>query len=100
MDVLTATASEMQEYLQNRSLNSVDLVDIYLDQIHKHNHAGLNLCAVITTAPRELLLERAQALDTEREQTGIRDSMHGIPVIIKEDICSPSWAMGTTSCRL
>lgn len=83
IDPLTATAKSLQDLLENGTSTGVDLVDLYLDQLEKHNRGGLKINAIISTAPRDLLTQRAMALDNERGQTGLRSLMHGIPVIIK-----------------
>ena len=82
-DVLTATASQLQTLLEAGTISSVDILNSYLDQIEKHNHNGQSLHAVIATAPREIVLDRARLLDQERAERGPRGSMHGIPIIVK-----------------
>lgn len=66
LDVLTATASELRKLLQNGEVSSVQLVDLYLSQIERHNHRGLKLNAMISTPPKENLLDIAKSLDDER----------------------------------
>lgn len=88
VDSLTATAHELQELLNTGSVTSVDLVDLYLSQIKKHNHEGLKMHAIIETADRDFLVERAQQLDEERRRGEIRGPGHGIPIIVK--VCQPS----------
>lgn len=83
IDVLAATASDLQDMLSNGATTSVELVDLYLEQIDKHNHRGLHLNGVIETAPRSLLIQRAQELDAERASGVIRGKLHGIPIIVK-----------------
>lgn len=83
IDVLTATASDLQEYLRNGEITSVKLVYLYLEQIEKHNHQGLHLNGVIETAPRNLLIQEAQKLDDERASGNTRGRLHGIPIIVK-----------------
>jgi len=82
-DVLTATASELQDRLVAGTLTSVAIIDAYLDQIRKHNHAGAKLNAIIAVAPRELVLKRAADLDEERKNGIIRGPLHGLPIIVK-----------------
>lgn len=83
IDVLTATATDLQKLLTAGTLRSLDLVDIYLDQIQRHNHQGLQLNAMISVAPREDLLRRAAELDIERQNGSLRGPLHGIPVTVK-----------------
>lgn len=77
---LEATVVELQSGLNAELYDSVHVVQVYLDQINKYNE---RLRAVIQTAPPELLLARAQALDQERKQGKIRGPLHGIPVLVK-----------------
>jgi amidase len=86
VDVLTATASDLQEALSRRAITSTQIIETYLDQIGRHNHAGLKLHAVISTAPRENVLNLAKQLDEERERGTIRSPLNGIPILVKVGI--------------
>lgn len=81
IDLLTATAAQLEHHLDD-GLTSERLVGLYLDQIKKHNHFGMRLNALITSAPDDIF-DRARALDEERRTTGKRSSLHGIPIIVK-----------------
>lgn len=83
LDLLTATVGDLRQLLTRGKVHSVDLVKNYLDQINRHNHKGMELNAVISTAPEEDVLQKAVDLDRERAEGRVRGSMHGIPVIIK-----------------
>jgi hypothetical protein len=83
LDLLRTSAGDLQALLSSGQLQSTDLVAAYLDQIERHNHNGMKLHAIISSAPREEALEYARRLDAERSQTGPRGPMHGIPVIVK-----------------
>ncbi|MCJ1359552.1 MAG: hypothetical protein MMC33_009554 [Icmadophila ericetorum] len=96
-DVLTATCIELQRLLSDGKIRSTDIVDLYLDQIDKHNHRGLKLNAMISIASRDILMSRAQDLDSERSRGVVRSPLHGIPITIKDNICThPSLGMATT----
>lgn len=82
-DVLTATASELQKLMDDGELTSEELVNTYLKQINKHNHYGMRLNAVISTAGKEEIAEAARALDHERRVSGKRGPLHGIPILVK-----------------
>ena len=83
LDPLTVTVGDLAELLNSKRTTSVDLVELYLDQIARHNHDGMRLNAIISTAPKTEVIERARHLDSERLQKGSRGPMHGIPVIVK-----------------
>lgn len=96
-NVLTATATELQQHLAAGTSTSVQIVNSYLAQIEKHNHAGAHLNAIIATAPRKLALERAAMLDEERRNGKIRGPLHGIPIIVKDCFhMAPEMGMKTT----
>jgi amidase len=62
-DVLTATATELRDLLQAGQKTSAEIAHAYLAQIEKHNRAGLGLRAIISTAPRQIVLSQASKLD-------------------------------------
>ncbi|KAM0246892.1 hypothetical protein ACHAQJ_010050 [Trichoderma viride] len=100
INVLTATAEELQHLLSSSSdITSQHLVKIYLTQIKRHND---RLKAVISTAPESLLLERAGMLDEERKNGKLRSPLHGIPILIKDNIAThqPSTGLDTTAGSL
>lgn len=97
-DILTATATDLCRLLEAGQITSVDIVEAYLAQIERHNKTGLELRAIISTAPREVVLSRAAELDTERLSGKIRSALHGIPIIIKDAIVtSKALGMPTTA---
>jgi hypothetical protein len=83
VDVLTVTAADLKGLLDNGAVSSVELVDLYLAQIEKHNRQGAKLHAMISTVPRDLLLQTAEELDKERSAGQVRGALHGIPIVVK-----------------
>lgn len=77
---LDTTASDLQSALSSGEITSVKIVKSYLGHIENHND---RLRAVLQVAPERLLLERATALDKEREEGSLRGPLHGIPVLVK-----------------
>ena len=61
-------------------MTSIQLIEIYLKQIEQYNGY---LKAVISTAPRSALLNKAKQLDAERSEGNVRSSMHGVPILVK-----------------
>ena len=95
VDPLIVDAKELQELLTRGSLTSVDLIDIYTQQIREHDDY---LKAVISSGPEDVLLEAAQRLDQERSQGKLRGPVHGIPILIKDNIDThPDLGMQTTA---
>ncbi|KAG8711031.1 hypothetical protein FRC09_020808, partial [Ceratobasidium sp. 395] len=64
----------------------VDLVKAYLARIDEVNMEGPALRAVIETNPSAL--EQAAALDAERKRSGKRSVLHGIPIMLKDNIAT------------
>ncbi|KAJ5609522.1 hypothetical protein N7528_010089 [Penicillium herquei] len=98
INVLTATATELQEKLSNSTLKSTDLVRIYLKQIEDHNHNGLQLNAVISTPPVDQVLAIARNLDNERTEGHTRGPLHGIPILLKDNIMTGASMQMDTTC--
>ena len=80
IDLLVATAGELEKDLACGKLTSVDLVNACLDQIDQHDGY---LHAMISKAPRASLVQQAQELDDERKNQKTRSKLHGIPVLVK-----------------
>jgi amidase len=74
----------LQALMQTGDLSSRQLVRFYLDRIETIDRNGPKLNAIIETNPQAI--EIATALDSEREKSGPRGPMHGIPVILKANI--------------
>ncbi|KAH9209837.1 amidase signature domain-containing protein [Leptodontidium sp. 2 PMI_412] len=96
-DVLTTTAADLRVLLEDGSTTCVDLVETYLAQIEKHNHAGAKLHAMISLAPKDHLVAIARGLDEERSAGKARGPLHGIPIIVKDAFATdPALGMPTT----
>lgn len=85
-DLYEASVVELQAGLQSGLFTSVDLVNAYFARIEEVNLQGPILRAVIETNPSAL--SQAAALDAERLETGPRSLLHGIPVLVKDNIAT------------
>jgi amidase len=65
-------------------MTSLQLTQSYLARIDKLDRRGPSLGSVIETNPRAL--EIASALDAERKTRGPRGPLHGVPVLIKDNV--------------
>lgn len=79
--MLELTISELQERMTTGTLSSHALVSSFLTQIETLNPS---LNAVICTNPDALKI--ATALDIERTKQGARGPLHGIPILLKDNI--------------
>ena len=70
--------------LEQGELTSAELVTYYLQRIQAHNQQGAELRAVISLNPDALA--EAETLDKARKQGDVRGSLHGIPVLLKDNI--------------
>ncbi len=91
-----ADIADLQARMASGELDSVTLARAYLDRIARLDRAGPRLRAVIELNP-DALREAAQ-LDAERRRGQLRGPLHGIPVLLKDNIgASP---MSTTAGSL
>ena len=74
----------LQSQMQKGSLSAYELTQWYLQRIEKIDKNGPAINSVIELNPDAL--DIAKALDKERKQKGPRSSMHGIPVLLKDNI--------------
>jgi len=80
-DPLGATIPELQAAMAEGSLTSVSLVRFFLNRIDDHDD---RIDAMLFVNPRAIL--DAVALDREREAGTIRGPLHGIPIVLKDNI--------------
>ncbi len=84
LDLETATIPELQAAMAGGSLTSEKLTATYLARIAAYDKQGPAINAVITLNPKAL--EVAQALDAERKAGKVRGPLHGIPIVLKDNI--------------
>jgi Asp-tRNA(Asn)/Glu-tRNA(Gln) amidotransferase A subunit family amidase len=83
-DPLGASILEIQEAMDGGRLTAVELVDFYLARIDTYDDQGPMLNALITINPHARSV--AAALDSERAATGPRGPLHGIPIVLKDNM--------------
>jgi amidase len=84
IDVTAATLEQVNQALDEGTLTSERLVELYLERIEAFDQDGPMLNAIITLNPKALA--RAQELDREREARGARSPLHGIPIVLKDNL--------------
>src|SRR6059036_3557801 len=72
--------------MQAGRLTSLRLTERFLERVEAYDRSGPRLNAVLEVNPdaREI----AEALDRERASSGDRGPLHGIPVLLKDNICT------------
>ena len=78
------TIADLQKMMSSGQMSSRQITLSYLARIEQLNRRGPALRAVIETNPDALTI--AAALDAERKTKGPRGPMHGIPVLLKDNI--------------
>ncbi|RUO95916.1 amidase signature domain-containing protein [Jimgerdemannia flammicorona] len=86
IDLLNADINQLQKLLSTGKLTSVELVKMYLERIDKVNKKGPALNAIIETNPDAIAI--ARRLDIERKMKGPRGPLHGIPILVKDNIAT------------
>jgi amidase len=79
-----ATINELQAALRSGQETAVSLAKKYLQRIEQIDKRGPAINAVIELNPDALGI--ARALDKERKEKGPRGPLHGIPVLLKDNI--------------
>jgi len=78
------TIATLQQKMDKGDYTSRSITQKYLDRIDKIDKAGPKLKAVIEVNPDAL--DIADAMDKERANGKVRGPLHGIPVLIKDNI--------------
>ena len=87
----------LQQAMKSGLCSARKLTAFYLERIRKIDRAGPRLNAVIELNPDALAI--ADALDRERAEKGPRGPLHGIPILIKDNIATAD-KMATTAGSL
>ncbi len=80
------TIDVLQQKMQNKEYTSRSITELYLKRIEQIDKSGPKLNAVIELNPDALAI--ADAMDKERAAGKVRGPLHGIPVLIKDNINS------------
>ena len=98
LDVAELSATDARKKLESGELSSHALTQAYLDRIAKIDKAGPSLNSVIELNPDAL--KEADALDAERKSGKVRGPLHGIPVLLKDNIDAVGMANSAGSLAL
>ena len=84
MDITKLTVHELQEKLQNKELTVTEITKAYTDRIAEKED---DVQAFVTKLT-ESALERAKKIDEERKNGEASNELAGIPIGIKDNICT------------
>jgi amidase len=91
------TIAELQEKMETGELTARRLAELYLARIEAVDKSGPYLNSIIELNPDAL--DIADALDAERQSGKTRGALHGVPILIKDNIDTHD-RMQTTSGSL
>jgi len=77
------TIAQVHEAMKSGELTAQALVQMYLDRIEAYDKQGPFINSIILVNPKAM--ERAKELDEALATTGFVGSLHGIPIIIKDN---------------
>lgn len=95
-EFLEATIERVHEAMRAGRLTCEALVRMYLERIERYDQQGPKINAVIQVNP--LVLEQAKALDAAFESNGLTGPLHGIPVLLKDNV-DTSFMPTTAGCK-
>jgi amidase len=85
--------ADLQSGMASGQWTSEDITRLYLDRIGQLDRAGPKLRSIIETNPDAL--EIAAQLDAERAEGNVRGPLHGIPIVVKDNIDTADGMMTT-----
>lgn len=92
-DIVEATIAQLQAAMERGGLRSQDLVNMYLQRIRTLDQRGPNVNSVIQINPAARAI--AKARDKERKDGNVRGPLHGIPILLKDNIDTGDQMMTT-----
>ncbi len=78
------TIPVLHDKMRSGQLSSEELVSFYLKRIEKHDREGSQLNSVVQL--NKNAMAQAKALDSKLQTTGLVGPLHGIPVLLKDNI--------------
>src|SRR5262245_51872558 len=79
-----ATVAQLQDWMAGGRYTARQIAELYLQRIDEIDRGGPSLRSVIEVNPDALAI--ADAMDAERRAKGPRGPLHGIPVLLKDNI--------------
>jgi amidase len=92
-DLDEATIADLQDRMQKGRSSALEIAEAYLKRIGQIDKTGPTLRSILETNPDALA--DAKALDAERKAGKVRGPLHGIPVLLKDNIDTAGKMMTT-----
>ncbi len=83
-DLNEKTIAELQGLMHRGELTAVGLLEFYLKRIQRLDQDGPRVNSIIELNPDARAI--ARALDRERRDSGSRGPLHGIPILLKDNV--------------
>lgn len=87
LEIASRSAAELSDLLERRELSSVEITEqliARMEAVDAGNPGGRGVRSVLEIAPDAL--ESAASLDAERSAGRVRGPLHGVPVLVKDNI--------------
>lgn len=81
IDILTMSIGEIQKAVSQGYITYEGITRLYLDRIKEYDSKYNSIISV-----NEKALEEAKEKDLEYKKTGVRSLLHGIPIVIKDNL--------------
>src|SRR5262249_48517619 len=84
LDIVEATIAQLQAAMTSGQLTAESLINRYLARIQELDEHGPKVNSILETNPDARSI--ARSLDAERRAQGPRGPLHGIPILLKDNI--------------
>src|SRR5262245_17087139 len=82
--IMETTIDQIHAAYKSGKLTARQLVQGYLDRIKAYDQQGPKINSIRTLNPKAL--EEADRLDRQFKQSGLTGPLHGIPILVKDEI--------------
>lgn len=81
---LEKSIMELQQAMENNEITSLELTKFYLDRIEEYDKKGPKLNSIVTINSHAI--DDAIRLDADRKTKGKYSNLHGIPIVVKDNL--------------
>lgn len=96
-DLEEMTIAQLQAGFEAGTFSTQDIIQAYLDRIEAIDRSGPTLHSILEVNPDAM--EIAKQLDEERASGNVRGPMHGVPVVLKDNLDTQDKMMTTAGSR-